>query len=269
MPSLLRDQTESRPAQPETPPNPPAPAIPVRPANATPQDVTIRVVTDSARRRLTVRGVLSTFVTGALAVGILLVVGVLTGVLSIPNPFTTASVDRSTPALLEKVSDLSQYSAAQGHFQQTIDVEDDVAILPSFVAGERTTFVANGTVDATVDFNALTPDAAHTNNDGSVTITLPEPTLATAVIDPKTSRVVGRERGVMDRITGMFNDTPTGEQRFYVLAQDTIGKAATHSNLVTRAERNTTKMLQGFLGALGYTNVTVVYAPPTATSNAA
>lgn len=265
MPSLLRDKIESRPAQPETPPALPAPANPVKPAN---QDVTIRVVTDSARRRLTVRGVLSTFVAGALAVGILLVAGVLTGVLSIPNPFTTASVDRSTPALLEKVSDLSQYSAAQGHFQQTIDVEDDVAVLPSFIAGERTTFLANGTVDATVDFNALTAKALHTNADGSVTITLPEPTLATAVIDPKTSRVVGRERGVLDRVTGMFNDTPTGEQRYYVLAQEKIGKAATHSNLVSRAERNTTKMLQGFLGGLGYTDVNVVYAPPTTASNA-
>ena len=83
------------------------------------------------------------------------------------------------------------------------------------------------------------------------------------MIDPKTSRVVGRERGLIDRVTGMFNDTPTGEQRYYVLAQDKIGKAANHSHLVDRAERNTTKMLQGFLGGLGYTNVNVVFAAPT------
>ncbi|MFI5047695.1 MAG: DUF4230 domain-containing protein [Acidimicrobiia bacterium] len=227
------------------------------------QDVTVRVVAEAPRRRFTIRGALTTLVAGGVAVVVLLVAGVLTGVLSVPNPFGTTAVDRSTPALLEKVSNLSKYSAAQGHFQQTVDVEDDVAILPSFLAGERTTFLANGTVDATVDFADIGKDAVHTNADGSVTVSLPKPTLATPVIDPKTSRVVGRERGVINRVAGIFDDTPTGEQRYYVLAQDKIGAAARHSHLVDRAERNTTKMLHDLLGGLGYTNVNVVFAAPT------
>jgi hypothetical protein len=50
------------------------------------------------------------------------------------------------------------------------------------------------------------------------------------------------------------------------MAQDKIGDAARHSHLVERAEKNTTTMLQGFLGTLGYTTVNVVYqAPPPAT----
>ncbi len=166
------------------------------------------------------------------------------------------------------MSNLSTYSAAQGHFQQTIDVEHDVSILPSFIAGERTTFLANGTVDATVNFSKLGPDAIKAD-DGTVTITLPEPKLATAVIDPKTSRVVGRDRGIVDRVAGVFNDTPTGEQKYYVMAQSKIGKAAKHSNLIARAERNTTTMMQGFLGKLGYSTVNVVFTPPTPASTAA
>jgi hypothetical protein len=231
-------------------------------SRASDRDVTVRVVADGGRR-----GRIGTFVTtlvvGALAVGVLAIAAVVTGVIPFSNPFATSTVDRSTPTLLRELSDLSKYSAARGHFQQTIDVEDDVAVLPSFLAGERTTFLASGTVDATVDFSKLSKTAVQPNDDGSVTITLPEPTLDRATIDPKTSRVVGRERGVLDRVTGIFNDTPTGEQRFYVMAQDKIGTAAEHSNLVVRAERNTTAMLQGFLGKLGYTTVNVVYqAPP-------
>jgi hypothetical protein len=233
------------------------------PSRASTQDVTVHVVAETPRRRFSLRGALATLVTGAVAVIVVLVTGVLTGVLSIPNPFTTDAVDRSTPALLEQVSDLATYSAARGHYQQTVDVEDDVALLPSFLAGERTTFLANGTVDATVDFSKLGKDAIVTNADGSVTVSLPKPTLADPVIDPTSSRVIGRERGIVDRLAGMFNDTPTGEQRYYVLAQDKIGKAAKHSHLVQRAERNTTTMLQGFLGGLGYTDVRVVFAPPT------
>lgn len=227
------------------------------------QDVTVRVVAEAPRRRFSLRGLMGTIAAAGVAVVAVLVAGVLTGVLSIPNPFTTDSVDRSTPALLDKVSNLSTYSAAQGHFRQTIDVEDDVAVLPSFLAGERTTFLANGTVDATVDFSKIDADAVVKHADGSVTVTLPKPTLATAVIDPETSRVVGRDRGLLNRVGGMFDDTPTGEQRFYVLAQDKLGAAARHSHLVDRAERNTTKMLQGLLGDLGYADVHVVFGAPT------
>jgi hypothetical protein len=257
MPSLLKNSdAQSRASHPSAQPT----------AN---NDVIVRVVTEQGRRRGRIGSFLSTLVIGALAVGMLLIAGVLTGVLPFANPFATATVDRSTPALLHEVSNLSTYSAAQGHFQQTIDVEHDVAVLPAFIAGERTTFLANGTVDATVNFSKLGPDAVKDAGSGAITVTLPEPKLATAVIDPKTSRVVGRDRGIVDRVTGMFNDTPTGEQRYYVMAQDKIGKAAKHSNLVARAERNTTTMLQGFLGKLGYSTVNVVFTPPTAASTAA
>jgi len=44
----------------------------------------------------------------------------------------------SPPAVLKQLTNLSTYSAAQGRYQQTIDVEDDVSILPSFLAGEHT-----------------------------------------------------------------------------------------------------------------------------------
>jgi hypothetical protein len=247
MPTLLRDDVSSRPDD---------------------RDVTVRVVAEGGRRRWGLGSIVSTLVVGALAVGVLLIAGVLTGVLSLANPFSGSTVDRSTPALLRKVSDLSEYAAARGHYQQTIDVEDDVAILPSFVAGERTTFLARGTVDATVDFSALSDDAVVTDGDGAITITLPAPKLATAAIDPETSRVVGRERGVLDRVAGIFNDTPTGEQRYYVLAQDKLAVAARHSGLVARAERNTTTMLEGLLGDLGYTDVTVVYTQPGASTSA-
>jgi hypothetical protein len=178
-------------------------------------------------------------------------------------------VDRSSPALLKELDNLSSYSAAQGRFQQTIDVEDDVSIVPSFIAGERTTFLANGTVDATVNFSALSTGAVQPRGTGAVTVTLPEPRLDRAVIDPKTSRVVGRERGILNRVGGIFSDNPTSEQRFYVLAQDKLGKAAQQSRLVERAERNTTKMLQGFLGRLGYSDVKVVYTSPTAAAASA
>ncbi len=44
-----------------------------------------------------------------------------------------------------------------------VDIENDVGILPSFIAGEHTLFNAIGTVDASVDFSSLPTDAVKIN----------------------------------------------------------------------------------------------------------
>jgi Protein of unknown function (DUF4230) len=95
--------------------------------------------------------------------------------------------------------------------------------------------------------------------DHAVTITLPEPTLARAVIDTENSRVASHDRGIVNRVTSIFSDNPNGEQRFYEMAQQKLGAAARHSRLVARAETNTTSMLKGLLGRVGFTDVQVSY----------
>ena len=125
-------------------------------------EITVRVVAEGGgtggqqrpRRRLPSMG----SIVAALGIGVLalvgfLIVGALTGLFSIGNPFSTTTVDRSPPALLKEINDLSRFEAAEGKFEATIDVEHDVSILPSWVAGDRTVYIAQGTVDATVDFS--------------------------------------------------------------------------------------------------------------------
>ena len=42
------------------------------------------------------------------------------------NPFAAETVDRTAPAMLQSVRDLSQYHAAVGEFQVVVDLEQDV-----------------------------------------------------------------------------------------------------------------------------------------------
>jgi len=255
MPVLLDDTRPTRDASLDAP----HPAAP---------EVTVRVVTQEApairRRRLPRPGnVLSTLVALALAVALFLVVGLLTGILSIGNPFATTTIDRSPPAVLKQLTNLSTYSAAQARYQQTIDVEDDVSILPSFLAGEHTVFLAQGSVDARVDFSGLATDAVQVRGDHAVTVNLPEPTLGQPVIDMRASRVASHERGLLNRVGAVFSDNPNGEQRFYELAQKKLGAAAKSGHLVQRAEANTSQMLQGLLGKVGFTDVQVHFVKAT------
>ncbi len=178
------------------------------------------------------------------------------------NPFASTQVDRTGPAVLEALEDLSEYHAAQGTYQVLVDVEDDTAWLPTVLSGERTVLQATGSVDAVVDLSGLDTDAIAVSEDGSgVTITVPEAHLSEARIDPELSRVIDRERGLLDRIGGMFSDTPTDDQELYVMAESRLTDAAAASDLTGRAEENTESMLEDLLGPLGFTQVEVAFAP--------
>jgi len=169
-------------------------------------------------------------------------------------------VDRSPAPLLTALDDLAQYRAATGTFQVLVDVERDTPYLPSVISGERTTLFATGNVDAFVDFTALGPERVVVSDDRrSVAITLPPAQLAAATVDPSASRVVGRERGLVERVGGVFEDSPTDDQPLFQLAEDKLDAAARESDLTARAEENTRQMLTTLAGSLGYDQVTVTF----------
>jgi Protein of unknown function (DUF4230) len=177
------------------------------------------------------------------------------------NPFRQERVDRTGPAVLMAIEDLSEYRAATGHFEVIVDLEEDSTYLPSFIRGERTLFVAAGSVDATVDFSGLREDAVEVSpNRQAVTLTLPSATLSDAVVDPEASHVFDRQRGLVDRLEGLFSDAPTTERDLYLLAEQRLQEAAAETELAATAERNTSLMLDGLLRSLGFTDVTVRFA---------
>ena len=190
---------------------------------------------------------------------VLLVVLVVRGLPSLPGlPFGEERVDRSTPTLLTSLADLEEYHAATGTFQVVVDLEKDVRFVPSIVSGERTTFLAQGTVDAIVDFNGLDGSAVTTSEDGrSVTFSLPPARLDEADVDLANSRVLSRDRGVLDRVGGLFSDNPTSEREVAALAERKLDAAAAESDLRRQAEENTREMLTGLARSLGYTEVVV------------
>lgn len=167
------------------------------------------------------------------------------------NPFASETRDRTGPAMLQSVRDLSQYHAAEGDFQVVVDVEHDVAWVPDIIAGNRTLFVARGSVSAYIDFSTLKDKALTVDEEKkTVQVRLPAPKLAKPNIDQEHTYLYSQDRGVWDRVKSLFEE---GDQReFYVLAEKRIGDAAKEAGLTARAERNTRQMLTGMLTSLGY-----------------
>jgi Protein of unknown function (DUF4230) len=180
------------------------------------------------------------------------------------SPFTTTSVDRTAPPILVELRDLADYRAATGEFEVLVDVEEDVKYLPGFLAGERVFFVGVGTVEASIDFSTLDDQAITIDEERtSVVVTLPPAVLQTAVVDPSRSHVANRDRGVINRVSGLFTDNPTSEAELYELAGAKIQEAAAASELLERAEANTRTMLTGMLRGMGFERIQVRFTGET------
>jgi hypothetical protein len=177
---------------------------------------------------------------------------------SIPNPFAEETIDRTRPAVLQSIRDLSEYRAASGHFEVIVDIERDTP-LPSAILGERTLFVAVGDVDTVVDFSGLGEDAVDVSGDRrEATVVLPQPSVGEPRLDLGQSYVYDRQRGVFNELGSLFSDNSNAQQEVYLAAERRLAEAARESGgLRERARVNTRAMLESLLGALGFDRVTV------------
>jgi hypothetical protein len=208
------------------------------------------------RRRKTIgeRLVGLSIVVAALAVAALAV----SAALDSWNPFGSETRDRSQPVLVKSLQDLADYHAASANMQVVVDVEQDAKFLPSFIKGERVLFLAAGSVDAIVDFKNF-KDGRNLRVDGdTITVTLPRARLGEARLDPARTRVFDRNRGLLDRVEGVFADNPVDEQELHKLAEAKLLAAArADKELTATAERNTRAMLEGMLRGAGFERVVV------------
>ena len=209
------------------------------------------------RRRVPVRLVAAGVGLAAAAVGVNAVGDWIAGW---SDPTEPRVVDRSPAPLLLALDDLSEYHAATATVRVDIDREIDTPWVPSVISGERVTFQATGTADAYVDFENLDAGAVTLSPDGTAaTIVLPAPELAEVRIDPESSRVVDRDRGLVQRVGAVFAENPTDDSELYALAERRLATAAAESDVLERAETNTRAMLTTLAKGLGVDEVTVEF----------
>lgn len=177
---------------------------------------------------------------------------------SIGNPFQAETIDRSQPAVLKSIQDIGEYRAVTGNFEVIVDLHNDTS-LPDELLGDRTLFVAAGTVDAGVDLSRVGDDAVEVSDDRrTATLVLPRARLYDAQLDVERSYVYDRDEGVLNEIAGLFGDDPNYQQELNRLAERKLTTAAQQgAGLLPRAEGNTREMLRSLLGSLGFTRVDV------------
>jgi len=191
---------------------------------------------------------------------LLLVLSVVHVLPRLRNPFTETTTERDSPVVLKSITQLSRYEAASGSFQVVVDLTKKTSFLPSFLAGSQTLFIGVGSDIAFVDFAGLKGRAISVSPDRtSVTVTLPRPQLEPAQLNVKRSYVFAEQQGLADRLSGFLGGNPNSQQAVYIASQRQIQGAAQRSELLPDAQRNTSAMLTGMLGALGFQHVTVKF----------
>lgn len=219
------------------------------------QEIVYRCMAQRAQKRPS-SGLFSFIVAGLFGLTALLTVGWLGMHLLEPGKQTT--VDRSGPAVLQAIQDLSTYKASTGNFQVIVDLEKDVKMVPSFIAGQRTLMVANGSVDGEVDLSHLGPEAVKISDDRrSVDITLPAAKLSATHLDNSQTYVAERQRGLVDRIGQALSSNPGDDRALLQAADAKLLEAARNTQLANRAEDNTRVMLTTLMTSLGFQQVNV------------
>ena len=163
--------------------------------------------------------------------------------------------------LRKSLENLSDYHAATANMQVVVDVEHDTDLLPSFIKGERTLFVAAGSVDAAVDFRRAAqgrggrvgrPPRGHDHAAAGA------PDARRGSTRPR-SRIYDRDRGVLDRIgDAVSDDGGADQQELYALAERSCRRPRPPTRRCgATAERNTRAMLEGLLRGLGFERITI------------
>jgi hypothetical protein len=177
------------------------------------------------------------------------------------NPFSETTTVRSQPVLLTSIVELSRYEAASGSFQVVVDLSTSGSILPSFLEGSDTMFIGVGTDNAYVDFSDLKPNAVKVSADRlTVSLALPPAQLEAATLDVKQSYVFAQQQGLFTKVNSFLDGNPNSQQAVYELAQKNIQTAASKSELLSDAERNTKAMLITLLQSLGFKTITVTFS---------
>jgi hypothetical protein len=180
----------------------------------------------------------------------------------IKNPFATDTVDRSGPVLVQEISGLNKLLSAEGKFQIVVDYEEDVRLVPEFLAGYHALLEVHGTVEAYVDLSKMTEDDIEISADGKgITITLPEPELSEVRLDVNATKFYVLNTGLVNRLEEFFNDDVQRQGDLYKIAVEKIETAAAQSNLLDFARERARVNVEGLLRSLGFERITINFAP--------
>jgi hypothetical protein len=159
-------------------------------------------------------------------------------------------VDTSTPAVVEKIRQLSRLETVDYSIDKIVEGSRQNPYLPNFLVGDKLMLVAHGDVIAGVDLSQL--QASDVAVDGShVRVRLPEAQVLSTRLDNAHTRVYSRSTGVL------VEADPDLESEVRRAAEDQFTQAALADGLLDKAHQNARASVSALLRGLGFQRVDV------------
>ncbi len=159
-------------------------------------------------------------------------------------------VDTSTPAVVEKIRQLSRLETVDYSIDKIVEGSRQNPYLPNFLVGDKLMLVAHGDVIAGVDLSQL--QAADVSVDGShVVVRLPQAQVLSTRLDNAHTRVYSRMTGVL------VEADPNLESEVRRAAEDQFTEAALADGVLDKARQNARASVSALLRGLGFQQVDV------------
>lgn len=159
-------------------------------------------------------------------------------------------VDVSTPAVVERIRELSRLETVVFSLDKIVEGERQSAYLPNFLAGEKLLLIAHGEVMAGVDLGQLKPGDVSLNA-ASVQVRLPAAQILSTRLDNGRTRIYSRTTGLL-----VMAD-PNLETQARQAAEDQITKAALEDGILDKAKQNARSSVTALLEGLDFKKVDV------------
>lgn len=163
--------------------------------------------------------------------------------------------DESAVALTTIVTELSKLSRLETARMRVVNVsqiKQSYGIIPDMLAGDHLTLMAVGEVFAGVDLSKLDEEDVYLDENGVITITLPDAEVLVSRIDNDETKVVNRD-------TGVFRSQDKGlEGRARAYAEAQIRTEAVAKGILDLAHANAEEKLAEFVTKLGAKSVRFV-----------
>jgi hypothetical protein len=180
-----------------------------------------------------------------LVVTILLLIFV--AIKTIGNPF---KINTNHTAVIKEMRALNRLETASFTIEKIIDGGTQGNRLQTFLFGDKILLIAHGNVIGGFDFSKLS-DKDFVIKDKTIQINLPAPEILVATLDNSQTRVYDRQRGIL----ALSEKDLESEAR--QTAEKSIREAACSAGILNQAAENGRKQLTAFLGALGFTQITL------------
>lgn len=159
-------------------------------------------------------------------------------------------VDTSTPAVVEKIRQLSRLETVDYSIDKVVEGSRQNPYLPNFLVGDKLLLVAHGDVIAGVDLSQL--QAADVAVDGShVRVRLPPAQVLGTRLDNSHTRVYSRMTGLL------VEADPNLESEVRQAAEDQFTQAALADGVLEKARQNARASVTALLRGLGFQQVDV------------